>query len=148
MLSGSCLRFNLSSFKGTTNAIAEYHVDFCRQNLYSCRALSIPQSLDKEDAVAISSSGQLYLRLTHYTYQRLGLVGAKSKTDAGRLWCPRCKSLRLDNVIGTDSCSWFPPQFQYRMLAFEAIWLHASNHSIGSLNGLWIIEAGRTGCVM
>jgi hypothetical protein len=59
----------------------------CRPNAVTVgvefRATSVDLSLDPGDAAAITASGQLHLRLSKESHQKLGLLGSKSNTDPG-----------------------------------------------------------------
>ncbi len=50
------------------------------------RAISIDGTLDPGDAAAITASGQLHLRLSKDSYQKVGLLGSKSKGNKGKCY--------------------------------------------------------------
>jgi len=59
------------------------------------RAISVDASLSPGDAVAVTASGQLHLRLSKESYQKIGLLGSKSNADPG-----------MTANGGEVSCSW------------------------------------------
>jgi hypothetical protein len=49
------------------------------------RAISVDTSLSPGDAMALTASGQLHLRLSKESYQKIGLLGSKSNADPGMM---------------------------------------------------------------
>lgn len=70
------------------------------------RAISVDSSLDPGDAVAIAASGQLHLRLSKESYQKIGLPGSKSDAYPGSKILGGIKTTGLKDIFAQPRRCW------------------------------------------